>query len=525
MQFVRAVLAALAAVTLVGVATLSTPVLAWARAPGDTVTVQDGTLRGKVNGDGRRFLGVPYAASTAGNRRFRPPQPVTPWQGVRDATREGDFCPQLGLGGEDCLVLNVHTPPVAESRNLPVMVWLPGGAYVAGWGSGYDPAPLVAQGKVIVVTVNYRLGPLGFMALPELAEESGTTGNYGLLDQQAALRWVRDNIEKFGGNPGNVTLTGESAGGHSVCMQLLSPGAAGLFHKAISQSGACTSTLGPAPAQTAYKTGAEFAKQVGCTDPATVVACLRGKQPGDFPVDVLGLFGPSPLSWMPMIDGKVIREPTLTALAAGRYNKVPLISGSTRNEGKLFTALNYHLTKLRNATADDLRTEIRFRAGDNAPQVLAAYPPASADNANEAVSAVTTDVLFACPALAANQNAAANPGQRVYAYEFADPAPPLADFDPLMPLGSYHASDVWYLFKNLNGIPLILGLNNDQQRLSNQMVSYWTTFARTGNPNGSGTPNWPAFTPASPQVQRLTSQGTAPFTTFAADHKCHLWNR
>ncbi|MWA04916.1 carboxylesterase family protein [Actinomadura sp. LD22] len=525
MRFGRILLAILSATALAGAAAL--PARAAAQAAGDTVTVKDGVLRGTVNADERLFLGIPYAAPPTGDRRFRPPQPAAPWQGVRDATKEGSLCPQIGLGSEDCLVLNVYTPPEAESKNLPVMVYLPGGAYVTGWGSGYDPTPLVTKGKVIAVTVNYRLGPLGFMALPALAGESGTTGNYGLLDQQAALRWVRDNIGAFGGDARNVTLFGESAGGNSVCMQLQSPGAAGLFHKAISQSGACGTTLGPVPAATAYATSTAFARKLGCTDPATMPACLRGKPAGDLSVtagELFGSFGPSPLSWTPVIDGHVIKEPTLEALASGHYNKVPLISGSNKDEGRLFTALNYHLSKFRHATADDLKAEVRFRAGDDAAQqVLDAYPPASADNADLAVSSLTTDTLFACPALATNQSVAANPGQKLYAYEFADPKPPMVDFDPLMPLGAYHSADIFYLFKGLNGIPPIPGLDTAQQQLSDKMIAYWTTFAKTGDPNGPTTPSWPAFTASSPQVQRLSREGTAPFTTFATDHKCRLW--
>ncbi|WP_192809468.1 carboxylesterase/lipase family protein [Actinomadura rudentiformis] len=517
----RAALALCVAAVLVG----GLPVSASA-APGDTVTVKDGSLRGKVTGDGRQFLGVPYAAPPTGNLRFRPPKPAVPWSGVRDATKAGNICPQIGLGNEDCLVLNVHTPPAAESKNLPVMVWIPGGAYSLGWASGYDPAPLVAKGKVIVVTVNYRLGPLGYMALPGLAEESGTTGNYGLLDQQAGLRWVRDNIGAFGGDPRNVTLFGESAGGHSVCMQLISPRAAGLFHKAISESGGCVGTaLGPVPAERAYTTGTEFAKKVGCTDPGTMVACLRDKPAGDLRTDAGGLFGTGGLSWVPVIDGSVVEEPTRPALESGRYHRVPLISGSNKHEGRLFLALGHHLAKLRRANADELKTELRFRAGKLTQELLDAYPAESADNADVALSSATTDGGFSCPALFTDRAAAANPGQKVYAYEFSDPDPPLAGLDPFLHMGAYHSAEIWYLFKSLNGIPLFPGLNADQQRLSDQMISYWSTFAKTGDPNGPGVPQWPAFTSRSQQLQRLTSAGTGPFSTFDTDHKCRLWDR
>ncbi|MFG2007103.1 carboxylesterase/lipase family protein [Spirillospora sp. NPDC048911] len=498
--------------------------LAWAHIPAsaaqdDLVTVKTGTLRGKVSGEGRQFLNVPFAAPPTGERRLQPPQPALAWSGVRDARQAGNICPQaVVLGNEDCLVLNVYTPPAASSRNLPVMVFVPGGAYNLGWGSMYDPAPLVAKGDVIAVTVNYRVGPLGFLALPGLADESGTTGNYGTLDQQAALRWVRDNIGAFGGSPGRVTLFGESAGGHSVCMQLISPTAAGLFHRAISESGGCVGTdLGPVPAKTAYARGETFAKAVGCTDPGTMVSCLRRKPASELQAAAGNPFPSDGLTWVPAIDGTVVKEPTRTALEAGRYNKVPLVTGTNKDEGRLFVALQTHLLQLRRANAADLEAAIRLRAGQVTDELRKAYPPQAADNADLALSAVLTDGVFSCPGLSTARAAASNTGQPVYAYEFADPEPPLSGIDLFMPLGAYHASELLYLFE-------LFDLNAAQKRLSDQMVTYWTTFARTGNPNAPGLPRWPAFTSGSAQMQRLAPQGITPFTTFAADHKCALWD-
>jgi para-nitrobenzyl esterase len=512
---------------LMAAAVLS-PVSASARDDGELVTVANGTVRGKVESDGRDFLGIPYAAPPTGERRFKPPQPAANWSGVRDATSKGNICPQsvpLGNVSEDCLILNVYTPSAAKSKNLPVMVWIHGGAYFLGTAAGYDPAPLVAKGDVIVVSMNYRLGPFGFMALPGLADESGTTGNYALQDQQAALRWVHANIAAFGGNAGNVTIFGESAGGHSVCMQLISPTAAGLFTKAISESGGCVNTaLGPRKAADAYDSSQDFAKKVGCTDADQVVACLRGKSVNDLlsgSGNPLGAGGPG---WTPTVDGKVIKEAAKAALESGRYNKVPLISGTNKDEGRLFTATNFHLSKLRRANADDLKTEIEFRSGGASKELLKAYPPAASDNADLALSQVATDGAFSCPALFTDRAAAGNAGQRVFAYEFSDPDPPLSGLDPFMPLGDYHASELPYLFATLESVPVHALLNDDQKRLSEQMLTYWTTFAKTGDPNGSGTPAWPAFTSSSQQLQRLTSKGTAPFATFADDHKCDLWD-
>ncbi|MFF1610268.1 carboxylesterase/lipase family protein [Amycolatopsis sp. NPDC058278] len=494
---------------------------------GDQVTVTQGQLQGKTDFDSRQFLNIPYAAPPTGALRFRPPQPPSSWPGVRDATRQGNICPQslpFGNVSEDCLVLNVITPPAAKSTNLPVMVWLHGGAYTLGSGAGYDPKPLVTKGDVIVVTVNYRLGSFGYLALPGLATESGTTGNYGVLDQQAGLRWIRDNIAAFGGNPRNVTIFGESAGGHSVCMQLISPTAADLFHKAISESGGCVGTaLGPAPLNTAYSVGDSFAKKVGCPDAAAQVACLRGKPMNEL-IKAQGEALPlqAELSWTPTIDGKVIKEPTRDAVAAGRYNRVPMISGTNKNEGNLFVALGWHLGKLRRPTATELETEIRARAGSVTPELLAAYRPEAPDNADAAMSGVITDGAFACPNESLVRTMTSQPGQAVYQYEFADPHPPYSFLDPLMPLEDFHSAELFYLFGTVQGLPSLLDLR--QNRLSQQMIGYWTEFATTGNPNGPGHPAWPAATTATPSpVQHLTSEGTSPRTTFPADHHCNLW--
>jgi para-nitrobenzyl esterase len=496
-------------------------------AAGDQVTVAQGKLRGKADLDRRQFFNIPYAAPPTGALRFRPPQPPSSWQGVRDAGNQGNICPQgapLGAVSEDCLVLNVITPLAAKSKNLPVMVWFHGGAYTLGSGAGYDPKPLVTNGGVIVVTVNYRLGSFGYLALPGLATESDTTGNYGVLDQQAGLRWVRENIAAFGGNPGNVTIFGESAGGHSVCMQLISPAAAGLFHKAISQSGGCVDTgLGPAPLDTAYSIGDSFAKEAGCPDVASQVACLRGKSMDE----LIKLQGEAfslqaQLRWTPTVDGNVIRESTKDALASGRYNEAPLISGTNKDEGNLFVAFGWHLAKLRRSTAAELEAEIRARAGAVTPELLATYRPDAPDNADAALSDVITDGGFACPGESVVRSVASRSGQVVYQYEFADPQPPYSFLDPFMPLEDFHAAELFYLFGTLQGIPSVLDLR--QIGLSRQMVRYWTSFAATGDPNGPGRPSWPAATAATPSpVQRLTSEGTAPRRTFPTDHHCHLW--
>jgi para-nitrobenzyl esterase len=501
---------------------------------GPLVRVADGILLGTVNSSTRQFLDIPYAAPPTGNLRFRPPQPAVPWPGIRNATQAGPACPQLGASSEseDCLSLNVYTPahtsPAARSGHLPVMVWFYGGGYFQGSASGYDPTPLVTRGNVIVVTVNYRVGPFGFLALPGLDAESNSTGNYGILDQQASLRWVRGNIRAFGGDPGNVTIFGESAGAHSVCMQMISPAAAGLFQKGIEESGGCIHTpIGPATKAQAYANGQSFATSAGCTDPASEVTCLRGKSLQDL-VNAAPIISSTGLAWGPVIDGTVIPEAPAGAIASGRYNHVPLIEGSNLNEGRLFVALVYNLAKLGPATPADLKASIpvlaSYGGNANVPALEAAYPPASSTDADLALSAVFTDGIFSCSALHIAQDVAAQPGEAVYQYQFADPSPPGSGLDPLMPLGDFHGSELPYLFSQSQGLPSPT-LTAAQQGLSDQMISYWTTFARTGDPNTPGTPAWPAFTTGSPHIQELTSQGSAPLpgSTFSADHHCQLW--
>jgi para-nitrobenzyl esterase len=400
-----------------------------------------------------------------------------------------------------------------------VMVWFHGGGFQSGAGSVYDPTPLVTKGKVIVVTVNYRLGAFGYLALPGLTSEPGaqSIGNVGFLDQQASLRWVHDNIGVFGGNAGNVTIFGQSAGAHSTCMHMIAPSSAGLFQKAISESGGCIETpIGPGTVAKAYDKGERFATAVGCTDPATVVSCLRGKPYADL-VKASG----SPLengdTWFPTLDGKVITQTPRAALTSGKYNHVPLILGSNKDEGRLFVALTYHLLKGRPSTAAELVEGIKTLKADASQELIDGYHPASSSNADLALARVFTDGIFACPDLRLAKAVTSQPAPAVYHYEFADPDPQGSYLDLSMKLGDFHGSELPYLFD------MVQGMTTSQKNLSDQMVKYWTTFAKTGNPNGSGTPVWPAFTAGSEQAQRLTSEGTRPISTFSAEHRCRLW--
>jgi para-nitrobenzyl esterase len=407
------------------------------------------------------------------------------------------------------------------------MVWLHGGAYSLGSAAGYDPAPLVTRGGVIVVGVNYRLGPFGFLTLP------GAQPNAALLDQQAALRWVRRNIAAFGGDPRNVTIFGESAGGHSVCMQLLSPGARGLFRRAISQSGACTGTgLGPVPRAAADAASLRLATAVGCTDPATALACVRSRPAADVVAAGGGFLD---LSFVPTVDGVVVPRGTREALASGRYNRVPLLVGSNHDEGRLFIWLQYHLGLGRAVTQAEYEAGVRRAAGSDPARVAAAlarYTPAAYGSRDLAMAAAMTDSTFACPAVETAAAAAGRWPSRsrppVYQYQFDDPQPPVMFPDPLMPLGAYHSSELYYLFATLQGIPPYTPLTPAQRRLSDDMIHAWTAFARTGNPNVAGLlasgARWPAVRGRDPAVLSLRPGGASRLSrTVDDEHQCGFW--
>jgi len=527
---VAAVVAAPAASSVTG------PVRPGAGGSPDTVLTAGGAVRGTVSAAGRRFLGIPYAAPPTGALRFAAPQPAAPWSGVRDATRTPPSCAQLGTTTEDCLIVNVSTPPVtgtagtartAHARRLPVMVWLHGGAYTLGSAAGYDPTPLVTRGGVVVVGVNYRLGPFGFLTLP------GATPNAALLDQQAALRWVRRNIAAFGGDPRNVTIFGESAGGHSVCMQLLSPGARGLFRRGISQSGACTGAgLGPVPRAQADASSLRLAAAVGCTDAATALACLRAKPAADVVAAGGGFLD---LQWVPVLDGVVVPRGMREALASGRYNRVPLIVGSNHDEGRLFVWLQYHLGLGRAVTQAEYEAGVRRSAGGDparAAAALARYTPAAYGSRDLAMAAAMTDSTFACPAVetaaAAARRRPFRSRQPVYQYEFADPQAPVMFPDALMPLGAYHSAELYYLFATLQGIPPFTPLTPAQRQLSDEMIRAWTAFARTGDPNAGGAPagvlSWPSVRGRDPAVLSLRPGGTSRLVrTVDDEHQCAFW--
>jgi para-nitrobenzyl esterase len=497
-----------------------------AAANGPVVATDKGPVRGVSANGVDRFLGIPYAAAPVGPLRWAPPQPAARWRGVRDATQFGNHCPQgaspFGLAShtEDCLFLNVFTPARgddAEDELLPVMVWIHGGALLVGESDDYDPLRLVRRG-VVVVTINYRLGVLGFFAHPALSAESPnhSSGNYGLMDQQAALRWVQRNIAHFRGDPGRVTIFGESAGGLSVHSQLASPLAAGLFHRAIVESGAYALAQ-PSLAQ-AEAAGSAVAALAGCSE--QTATCLRAA-----PVEALlaALAATHTASVVPDVDGTVLPQTVGAALASGQFNRVPVVEGSNHDEWRLFVALNIDLVtgplgpaQYVGAIAATLGVPL-----STAAFLASFYPPAAYPSPDLALSALGTDAVFACN----SRKAIRLLSQFVptFAYEFNDEDAPQRFLPPVsFPYGSAHASELQYLFDLRATIPAP-ALSSDQQALSDAMAAYWTSFASSATPSAPGAATWTPYDRATDTMISLTPPTPGVEAGFAADHKCAIW--
>lgn len=498
------------------------------------VKTQQGMVQGSVQSTFRAFLGIPYAAPPVGNLRWKPPQGHASWSTTLQATQAGSPCPQTASPfgqastNENCLFLNVYTPnPV--TANAPVMVWIHGGAFVFGEGSDFNPAmTLVAQGTV-VVTINYRLGAFGFLALPSLSAEdaSGSSGNYGLQDQQFALQWVHNNIQAFGGNPDDVTIFGESAGGFSVCANIASPDAYGLFQKAITESGPCTFPL-PTLANVENSDSA-LAANLGCTQQvaAQQTACLRAlstrqilaAQPTGFNV---GNSSGSILPFSPNVDGSVLPQSVTNALLSGRFNHVPVLEGTNQTEGRLFIAVGFDLTATGPLTAAQYPGVVQALVGAQvAPQVLQEYPLRNFSSPDVALSAIFGDAGFSCQARAADQLLAAS--VPTFAYEFSDTNAPMLFLPPVsFPYGATHTDEIQYLFQV---DALASRLNANQEQLSRQMISYWVQFARNGNPNSAQTANWADYNAVTDNFQSLLPPAPALELGFSQEHHCGFWTQ
>ena len=524
--------AALAALTLTAAGATAAEAGAAAAASGGnpTVTTSDGAVRGAAvpGSTVDAFLGLPYAAPPTGNMRWRPPQPLAQWQGVRDATSFAPSCPQNptlnpflppGLTSEDCLYLNVYTPTLRHNASRPVLVWIHGGALTEDAGRNYDGSELAADG-IVVVTINYRLGALGFLAHPALASRpDGPAGNYGLMDQQAALRWVQANIGRFGGDPHNVTIAGESAGGLSVLAQLVSPGSRGLFQRAIIQSGSFA--LNQEPLAAAEASGEAFAAQAGCPD--QTAECLRHLPVSTLLAHQSGVYIPS------VVDGTVLTESIGTALADGRFARVPILNGTNYDEERIFVSFGHAISGGTNVmipggavTAGSYQSDIAAVLGvpaARAAAIAAEYPPAAYPSPAVAFSALVGDANFACPALRIDQWTS----QRVpvFAYEFNDDSAPLRFTPPLVgPPVATHGSELQYLF-DLPNAPVAGTLNADQEALAASMRAAWASFAASGNPGSTAVP-WPAFSDGAQMLSLVPPRPQAE-ADFAAGHHCSFW--
>ena len=478
--------------------TVSTHALASAQVKTTSGSVQGTTT---ANGQTRVFKGVPFAAPPVGELRWQAPRPAPAWQGVRDATAFAPRCMQGQIFAdivfkelsEDCLTLNIWTPAKAAGDRLPVMVWIHGGGFQAG--AGAEPrhdGEAIAKKSVVLVTINYRLGVFGFFAHPELTRESGrnASGNYGMLDQVAALRWVQENIAAFGGDPGNVTIFGESAGSFSVSALMASPLARGLFHKAIGESGAYmaadSSALPLKPLADAEQQGVRFAAALG----ADSLAALRAKSADELLKVALKI-----QPWFsPGIDNYFLVEDVGATYAAGRQARVPLLAGWNADEVRGGVVLAKD-----KPTAAIFEQTTRKRYGAQADRILTAYPASNDAEALESAAALASDTFIGYGTwkwIEVHQQTGGSPVYR-YSFDRKIPVPPGNTMNGVpatsRDIGARHAGEIEYVFGALDlSLPKVPWEPSDRT-LSDAITTYWTNFARTGDPNGAGLPAWPKY--------------------------------
>jgi para-nitrobenzyl esterase len=480
---------------------------------GLTVAFASGKVKGKLVDNTREFLGIPYAKPPVGALRFMAPQPIDPWTDEKDTSMHGASCAQspgtlspMGAVSEDCLTVNVYTPMTTPAGGLPVFVWIHGGAYISGGSSQYDGQKLSERGPMVVVTLNYRLGAFGFLSHAALDATRGNepSGNDGLRDQQLALKWVKNNIAAFGGDPSKVTVAGESAGAMSACIHLVSPPARELAQRFMFESGVCSG-------ETLLKKKAEgdaLGKMLGdelCAGQPDAIKCLREKQVPDFTEwhKSSSLFGAGFVPVYSMADPLLPDNPS-KMIDAGNYNsKAAILAGTNLNEWGLFQLLG----SPKPATIADLDmaidTQLGAQVGAGAALVKMHYRPATDAQANDAMIRLMTDSAFRCPTRALARQVLKKGTPKVFLYSFEQGT-------------AYHASEIPYVFGN----PSQLAPTLDEGTL-NAMQPFFIQFAVTGDPNGRGALTWPAYDEASDQHMSLKTQSAAGAGLAKAD--CDFW--
>ena len=510
--------------------------------PGPIVSTATGKVQGSITNNVAEFLGIPYAAPPVHDLRWAPPQPAKSWTGVRQATTYGNTCAQVTTLGvfagpannnEDCLFANVFSPNLQRTARLPVIVWIHGGGNLDGESNDYDGSKMATQGNTVVVTFNYRLNLMGFLAVPSLDAEGHNFGNYGLLDQQMVLKWVRDNIANFGGDPSNVTLGGQSAGAEDTGFAMLSPGAAGLLQHGICESFCPTGNLPTLPS--AESIGEQFATAAGCGGKtgAAQASCLRNV-PASTVEQLAGTASAASAYVLgPMLDGTVLPVQPPVAWANGKFSHIPLMNGNVQDEENFSLAITEYFSNPKQpptnaqymSTIANAYASPPYPAG-TAEKILKLYPIANYPSVQLAWDRVGTDPGI-CAEMALNKVLA--PQIPVYAYLFNDQTPPfyfpkMPGFTPL----AYHTADIQFLF------PLYHGgqgtphkLMGAQETLSNELVAAWTKFAWTGNPNGVGNATWPVFksnaSASDVLLENVPSLSVETTAQFNSSHHCGFW--
>ncbi|MBN2613416.1 MAG: carboxylesterase family protein [Bacteroidales bacterium] len=469
--------------------------------PPEQIKLEQGIVQGTIEDGLRIFKGIPFAAPPVGKLRWKAPQPVEKRDSIKQTT---EYAPAPVQGGdtpsgksEDCLYLNIWTPAKSAKESLPVLVWIYGGGF--SFGSTAEPVyngEKLARKGIVLVSIAYRVGQLGFLAHPELSAENsnGISGNYGLLDQIAGLQWIQNNIAAFGGNPEQVTIFGESAGGISVSMLCASPLAKGLFQGAISQSGGSFGPTRPTTypgenmktLQQAETEGISYMQKAG----VSTLAELRKIEADSLPM------GWGIGSAWPIVDGYVIPDDQYKLYEAGQYNDVPIVVGYNSDEGLSFTWVE---------TPEEFIDEVKVRYGKFADTLLKAYP-LSENSIPKTARDLNRDAAFGWHTWSWAQLQSKTGKSKVYYYYF-DQHPKYPEDSPQFDHGSPHAQDVAYVFQNLDHSNSLI--TKSDLEISEAIGIYWTNFAKTGNPNGEGVPEWPAYTNAYPVVMYL---GPTPHT-------------